>query len=158
MFGIGVQEMVFLAVIALLVFGPKRLPELARTLGKGMAEFRRASADLRGALSLEPDPHEPPPRPRKPEDEPDPLTDRSPQSTPAQTVGDPDPVPAQASDDPEPTPARAVPNLDPAAAEAALMAELADESNDELHREEPEAQTDAAKADDDDPTRTGRGD
>ena len=61
MFGIGAQEMVFLGIIALLVFGPKRLPELARTLGRGMAEFRRASADLRGALSLEPDPPGTPP-------------------------------------------------------------------------------------------------
>ena len=37
-------------VVALLVFGPKRLPELARSLGRGMAEFRRASTDLRQTL------------------------------------------------------------------------------------------------------------
>ena len=36
MFGIGVQEMAFLAIIALLVFGPKRLPELARTLAASL--------------------------------------------------------------------------------------------------------------------------
>ena len=41
-------------VIALLVFGPRRLPELARSLGKGLAEFRRASSDLRDAVSAEP--------------------------------------------------------------------------------------------------------
>ena len=40
-------------VVALLVFGPKRVPELARTLGRGMAEFRRASNDLRQSLALD---------------------------------------------------------------------------------------------------------
>ncbi len=124
MFGIGFQEMAFLAVIALLVFGPKRLPELARTLGKGMAEFRRASADLRGALSMEPDANRPPPpRPKTDEDERDLLGDRDYQPAPAQTIGGPDP-----------------------AAEAAVMAELADESNDELHREETEETAGASSA------------
>lgn len=46
MFGIGPTELVVILVIALLVLGPKRLPELARSLGKGLAEFRRATADL----------------------------------------------------------------------------------------------------------------
>ena len=44
MFGIGMTELVVIFVIALLVLGPKRLPELARSLGKGLAEFRRASS------------------------------------------------------------------------------------------------------------------
>jgi TatA/E family protein of Tat protein translocase len=56
MFGIGGWEMVVICVIALLVFGPKRLPELARTLGKGLAEFRRASSDLRRSIELDLDP------------------------------------------------------------------------------------------------------
>lgn len=42
--------MIVILVAALLVFGPKRLPDLARSLGKGMAEFRRASNDLRRTL------------------------------------------------------------------------------------------------------------
>ena len=42
--------MVLILVVALLVFGPKRLPDLARSLGTGMAEFRRASNDLRRTL------------------------------------------------------------------------------------------------------------
>ena len=41
------QEIVVILVLALLVFGPKRLPELARSLGRGLAELRRASTDLR---------------------------------------------------------------------------------------------------------------
>ncbi len=55
MFGIGMQELVVIFVVALLIFGPKRLPELARTLGKGMAEFRRASNELRRSFNLEVD-------------------------------------------------------------------------------------------------------
>ena len=53
MFGIGVTELGIILVVALLVFGPKRLPELARTLGRGMGEFRRASHELRQSLALD---------------------------------------------------------------------------------------------------------
>ena len=47
MFGIGMTELIVIFVIGLLVLGPKRLPEMARSLGRSMAEFRRASSDLR---------------------------------------------------------------------------------------------------------------
>jgi Tat protein translocase TatB subunit len=47
MFGIGMTELLVILVVGLLVLGPKRLPELARSLGRGIAEFRRASLDLR---------------------------------------------------------------------------------------------------------------
>jgi Tat protein translocase TatB subunit len=47
MFGIGMTELLVIFVVALLVLGPKRLPELARSLGRGLAEFRRASTDMR---------------------------------------------------------------------------------------------------------------
>ena len=47
MFGIGMPELMVIFVIGLVVLGPKRLPELARTLGKSLSEFRRASNDLR---------------------------------------------------------------------------------------------------------------
>jgi TatA/E family protein of Tat protein translocase len=53
MFGIGPLELVVILVVALLVFGPKRVPELARTVGRGLAEFRRASNDLRKTLALD---------------------------------------------------------------------------------------------------------
>ena len=50
MFGIGMTELLLILVVALIVIGPKRLPEVARALGKGLAEFRRASDELRNAV------------------------------------------------------------------------------------------------------------
>src|SRR5207249_8054693 len=47
MFGIGMLELLLILVLALIVLGPKKLPELARALGKGMAEFRRATDELK---------------------------------------------------------------------------------------------------------------
>src|SRR6266571_1185403 len=50
---LGFSEMLVIFVVALLVFGPKKLPELGKSLGKGLAEFRRASSELRGSLERE---------------------------------------------------------------------------------------------------------
>ena len=47
MFGIGAPELIIIAVIALLIFGPSKLPELGKTLGKGLREFKKASSDLK---------------------------------------------------------------------------------------------------------------
>jgi Tat protein translocase TatB subunit len=46
MFGIGMQELLIIAVIALLIVGPKKLPDLAKSIGKGFSEFRRAADDV----------------------------------------------------------------------------------------------------------------
>jgi len=54
MFGsLGFPELLFILVLALLIFGPKRLPEIGRTIGKGLAEFRRASNDLKRSIDTE---------------------------------------------------------------------------------------------------------
>jgi TatA/E family protein of Tat protein translocase len=50
---VGVQEMVFIFVLALLLFGPKKLPELAKHLAKGVAEFRRAQSELKATFERE---------------------------------------------------------------------------------------------------------
>src|SRR5277367_6784409 len=50
---VGVQEMVLIFIVALVLFGPKKLPELGRTIGKAIAEFRRASSDLKASFERE---------------------------------------------------------------------------------------------------------
>ena len=50
MFGIGMPELAVIIVVALVVLGPKRLPEVARSLGKGLAEFRRLTGDVNKEL------------------------------------------------------------------------------------------------------------
>ena len=60
MFGIGVPELILILVVGLIVFGPGKLPEMGRTLGKGIREFRKASNALTQAINT-PDP---PPVPR----------------------------------------------------------------------------------------------
>jgi TatA/E family protein of Tat protein translocase len=54
MFGpIGMPELIIIFVIALIIFGPRKLPELGRSLGKSIGEFRRASNELRNTLEEE---------------------------------------------------------------------------------------------------------
>lgn len=79
MFGqIGMSELLVILVIVLLVFGPKKLPELARGIGKAMNEFKRAADDVKQELQIDYD------RPARPKPNPQPVSppsDSNPQNT-----------------------------------------------------------------------------
>ncbi len=53
MFGIGMPEMLLILALALIVIGPKKLPDIARALGRGLAEFRRATDELKTSFQEE---------------------------------------------------------------------------------------------------------
>jgi sec-independent protein translocase protein TatB len=53
MFGLSFGEIVIIAVLALLLLGPERLPEAAKTLGKGLRDFKKATDDLKGQIETE---------------------------------------------------------------------------------------------------------
>ena len=53
MFGLGIPELIVIFVIALVVFGPKKLPDLGKALGKGIAEFKRASQEVKDTIETE---------------------------------------------------------------------------------------------------------
>lgn len=55
MLDIGLSELLIILAVALIVLGPKKLPEVARSLGRGLAQFRRASEDLRRSILLDED-------------------------------------------------------------------------------------------------------
>lgn len=100
MFGLSFGEVLIIMVVALLVLGPDRLPKVAKNLGKGMREFRRATGGFRQVLEeelyLEDDPTEAPrpaAKPSAPSDGPTPVPRQAPGLLPA-TASVPD-----ASDD-----------------------------------------------------------
>jgi TatA/E family protein of Tat protein translocase len=78
MFDIGLQELALIFVIALLVFGPKNLPQLGRSLGRAMREFRRASDEFRSTIET-----------NLKINEPDPLPDSAPVVTTAEAAPEP---------------------------------------------------------------------
>jgi len=55
MFGIGLPELILIMVVALIIIGPKKLPDVAKALGRAMGEFRRATSDFKDAIDLDDD-------------------------------------------------------------------------------------------------------
>lgn len=53
MFGIGMPELIVILAVALIVIGPKKLPDLARSLGRALNEFKRASRDFKDSLDID---------------------------------------------------------------------------------------------------------
>lgn len=53
MFGIGMPEMILILAVALIVIGPKKLPDLAKSLGKAMGEFKKATSDLKDSMQID---------------------------------------------------------------------------------------------------------
>jgi sec-independent protein translocase protein TatA len=77
---IGFGEILVILLLALMIFGPKRLPEMGRTVGRSLREFRKAAADLRA--EIESDTDDDVPRVPSPADQPQTDADQ-PQTTPA---------------------------------------------------------------------------
>ena len=61
MFGIGIPELILILIVGLIVFGPSKLPEIGRAVGKGLREFRKASSALQAVINAS---EESPPTPR----------------------------------------------------------------------------------------------
>jgi len=53
MFGIGMPEMLLILAVALIVIGPKKLPDLAKSLGRALGEFKRATSDFKESLEID---------------------------------------------------------------------------------------------------------
>ena len=65
MFGIGIPELILILIVGLIVFGPSKLPEIGRAVGKGLREFRKASSALQAIINAPEEPPAPkPPAPR----------------------------------------------------------------------------------------------
>lgn len=55
MFGIGMPEMILILAVALIVIGPKKLPDLAKSLGRAIGEFRKATSELKESMEIDDD-------------------------------------------------------------------------------------------------------
>lgn len=67
MFGIGMPELILIFIVALIVIGPKKLPDIAKALGRALGEFRRATDDIRENFDLASLDHKPQSAPSTPQ-------------------------------------------------------------------------------------------
>ena len=72
---LGIGEILVILIVALIVFGPRRLPEMGRSIGKSMREFRQAAADLRAEIESDLDDEPPRVSMRPPRSREDPPSD-----------------------------------------------------------------------------------
>jgi TatA/E family protein of Tat protein translocase len=113
MFGIGMSEMLIILAVALLVFGPAKLPEIAKSIAKGLKELRRAGDDLRSSVNFDLDDDKPNRRPL-PRATPPVETTNAPPTPPATSTSPTEPAASPGSelatgapaDEPWPKPAR----------------------------------------------------
>src|ERR671924_1864116 len=85
MFDIGLQELIVIGVLALLVFGPSKLPELGRMFGRAMREFRRASDEFRTTVETNLKINDPDPVIASPIETPAPSTSPSVETLPSES-------------------------------------------------------------------------
>jgi sec-independent protein translocase protein TatB len=129
------SETIFLFFLALVIFGPKKLPEIARTVGKALNEFKRASNEFKAQieqeiahLEVEKQQTVLPPSPT-----PEGTTSRTLNASPVQSTASETPATPSASDD-EPLFAAGMPELAPATSEAASAADtVASPTSQESH-------------------------
>jgi sec-independent protein translocase protein TatA len=82
---VGAPEILVIIVLALIIFGPRRLPEIGRTVGKSMREFRRAASELRAEIQQDLD--EEPPTVRRPRTRPAPAEPHGDEASSGSTTG-----------------------------------------------------------------------
>ncbi|MBE0574741.1 MAG: twin-arginine translocase TatA/TatE family subunit [Desulfuromonadales bacterium] len=116
MFGIGFPELLLIMALALIVLGPKRLPDLAKALGRGLSEFKRATDELKQTFADESHSHDL----KRPPGEPGKLT-------PPGSIRHPSP--------PEAVPAELEPDLDSTSSSEEASAEKTASSEAELKKE-----------------------
>lgn len=115
---LGLPEIAFIFVLALLIFGPKKLPEMGRTIGRGVAEFRKATNELKRTINtemaLDEQPVPPVLRPRRIEEPGEaPATPAVSAASAASAISVPESAPPPADTEPWSAPARALDPNDP---------------------------------------------
>ena len=111
MFGIGIPELILILVVGLIVFGPSKLPEAGRALGKGLREFKKASNALTAAINAPDEPVQRPHVPAQPAATPAPAAEKAnaaqgqaagvaPEGAAAQTQADSQPAETAPKDNP----------------------------------------------------------